>query len=68
MLELDFMVLCAGGDQDVGGGNRDTRGTRATRQIKGSTPNRVVDGEFREEQPFEVLEHLLITIATGAIP
>ena len=67
MLKLDFMVPCAGGDQDIGGGDRDTGGTRASCKIKGSTPNGVVDGEFRQ-QSFEILEHLLITIAAGAIP
>src|SRR5882757_6393689 len=42
MLKLDLVVPCAGGDQDVGGGHRDIGGTRASCEIKGSTPNRDV--------------------------
>jgi hypothetical protein len=57
----------AGGDQDVSSRDRDTGGTRASREIKGGTPNGIVDGEFRQ-QPFEIPKYLLITIASSAIP
>ena len=67
MFELDLVVSRACGDQDVSGGHRDTVRPRASREIKGSTPNCVVDGEFRQ-QPFEIPKYLLITIAPRAIP
>jgi hypothetical protein len=67
MFKLDLMVMRACGDQDVSGGDRDAGGTRASCEIKGSTPNCVVDREFRQ-QAFEVPQYLLISIATCAIP
>ena len=67
MFKLDLMVMRACSDQDVSGGDRDTGGTRAACQIKGGTPNGVVDGEFRQ-QPFEIPKYLLISIAACAIP
>ncbi len=67
MFKLDLVVSRACSDQDVSGGDRDTGGTRASCEIKGSTPNCVVDGEFRQ-QPFEIPKYLPFTIATCAIP
>ncbi|HWX33017.1 MAG TPA: hypothetical protein VNZ53_37005 [Steroidobacteraceae bacterium] len=67
MFKLDFVVSRARGDQDVSSRDRDTGGTRASCEIKGGTPNCIVDGEFRQ-QPFEIPQYPLITIATSAIP
>jgi hypothetical protein len=67
MFKFDLVVSRACGDQDVSSRDRDTGGTRASCEIKGGTPNCIVDGEFRQ-QPFEIPKYLLITIATGAIP
>jgi len=67
MFKLDLVVSRACGNQDVSSGDRDSGGTRASCEIKGSTPNRVVDAEFRQE-PLEVPKYLLITIPTCAIP
>jgi hypothetical protein len=67
MLKVDSVVSRACGDQDVSSRDRDAGGTRASCEIKGCTPNCIVDGEFRQ-QPFEIPKHLLITIATGTIP
>jgi len=67
MFKLDVVVSCACSDQDVGGGYRDTGRPRASCKIEGSIPNRVVDGEFRQ-QSFKIPEYLLFTIATRAIP
>jgi hypothetical protein len=67
MFELDLVVSRACGDQDVSSWDRATRGTRASCKVKGGTPNCIVDGEFRQ-QPFEIPQYLLITIATRTIP
>lgn len=67
MFKLGLVVSRACGDQDVSSRDRDAGGTRASCEIKGGTPNCNVDGEFRQ-QPFEIPEYLLITIAAGAIP
>jgi hypothetical protein len=67
MFKLDTVVSRACSDQNVGGGHRYTGRPRASCEIKGSIPNCVVDAEFRQ-QPFEIPEHLLITIAPRAIP
>lgn len=67
MFKPDLVVSRACGDQYVGSRDRDTGGTRASCELKGGTPNCIVDGEFRQ-QPFEIPKYLLITIATGAIP
>ena len=67
MFKLDLVASRACGDQDVSSRDQDTGGTRATCEIKGGTPNCIVDGEFRE-QPFEILKNPLFTIATSAIP
>ena len=67
MFKFDLVVSRACGDQDVSSRDRDTGGTRASCEIKGCTPNCIVDCEFRQ-QPFEIPKYLLITIATGAIP
>jgi hypothetical protein len=61
------MVPRACRDQDISSRDTDTGGTRAPCEIIGGAPNCIVDGEFRQ-QPFEIPEYLLITIATGAIP
>jgi hypothetical protein len=67
MLELDLVVSSTCADQDISSRDRETGGTRPSCEIKGNIPDRVVDGEFRQ-QPFEISEYLLITIATRAIP
>jgi hypothetical protein len=67
MFELDLVVSRACGDQDVSSRDRDTGGTRASCEIIGGTPNRIVNGEFRQ-QPFEISKYLSVTIATCAIP
>jgi hypothetical protein len=67
MFKLDLVVSRACGDQNVSNRDRDTGGTRASREIKGVAPNGFVDGEFRQ-QPFEIPKHPLIAIATCAIP
>jgi hypothetical protein len=67
MFKLDLVLSRARSDQDVSGGDRDTGGSRASCELKGSTPNCVVNGEFRQ-QPLEIPQYLLITIATCAIP
>jgi hypothetical protein len=67
MFKLDLVVSRARGDQDVTGRDRDTSRTRASREIKGRTPNCIIDAEFRQ-QPFEILKYFPITIATCAIP
>ena len=67
MFEFNVVVSRACGDQDVCSRDRDTGGTCASCEIKGGTPNCIVDGEFRQ-QPFEISKYLPITIATRAIP
>ncbi|MGD0503874.1 MAG: hypothetical protein ABSD02_14120 [Steroidobacteraceae bacterium] len=67
MFKLDLVVSRACGDQDIRGGDRDTGRTRASCEIKGSVPNCIVDGEFRQE-PFEIPKYFLVAIATCAIP
>jgi hypothetical protein len=67
MIKRDLVVSRACGDQDVSSRDRDTGGTRASCEIKGGTPNCIVDGQFRQ-QPFEIPKYPLITIATSAIP
>jgi hypothetical protein len=67
MFKFDLVMSRACGDQDVSSRDRDTGGTRASREIKGGTPNCIVDGEFRQ-QPFEIPEYPLITVASSAIP
>jgi hypothetical protein len=67
MFKLDLVMSRACGDQNVSSRDRDTGGTGAPCEIKGLAPNRIVDGEFRQ-QPFEISKYLLITIASCAIP
>jgi hypothetical protein len=67
MFELNLVVLRTCGNQDVSSRDRDTGGTRTSCEIAGGTPNRIVDGEFRQD-PFEISNYLLVTIATRAIP
>jgi hypothetical protein len=67
MFKFDVVVSRACSDQDVGGGYRDTGRARASCEIKGSIPNRVVDVEFRQ-QPFEIPKYLPVTISPRAIP
>jgi hypothetical protein len=67
MFKLDPVASRAGGDQDVGGRDRDSCGPRTPSEIEGIAPNRSVDGEFRQ-QPFEISKYLLVPIAACAIP
>jgi len=67
VFKLDLVVSRACGDQDASSRDRDPGGPRAPCEIKAGTPNRLVDGEFRQ-QSFEIPQYLLVTIATRAIP
>jgi hypothetical protein len=67
VFKFDLMVSRARRDQDIRSGHRDTDGTGAPREIEGGAPNCMVDAEFRQ-QPFEILEYLLIAIAACTIP
>ena len=67
MFKLDLMVPRASGNQDIGRRDRNTGGARASRKFKGSAPDCMVDAQFRK-QAFEISKHLLVTIATRAIP
>ncbi len=48
MLELDFVVPRARGNQYIGSGDRNAGGTCASGKVKGSIPNRIIDVEFRQ--------------------
>jgi hypothetical protein len=67
VFKFDLVLPGARSDQNVNRRNRDTGGTCASRESRGGTPDRIVNGEFRQ-QPLEILQYFFVSLATRAIP